>query len=133
VATPPDRPAYGSHEAVAVRRLLDLLGLASRAGALTSGTEAVKMGVKEGTLRRVILASDSAPTQRKKLVPLLDARGVPYHVMFSQVELGAAIGRNPVSAVALGEANFARRAGELLASIPKRRGAARPGGSPKQE
>lgn len=91
------------------------------------------MGVKEGKLRLVIVASDSAPTQRKKLEPLLDARGVPYHVMFSQAELGAAIGRNPVTAVGLGEANFARRAGELLASIPKRRGAARRSGSSSQE
>jgi ribosomal protein L7Ae-like RNA K-turn-binding protein len=133
VGTPSEGPGYGTHEAVAIRRLLELLGLASRAGALVAGTEAVKIGVKEGSIRRVILANDTAPTQKKKLEPLLQARGVPFHVIFSQVELGAATGKNPVAAIGLGEANFARRAGELLASIPKRRGAARPSGSSQQE
>lgn len=133
MGTSSESPGYGTHAAVAARRLLELLGLASRAGSLTAGTGAVRMGVKDGTIRLVIVASDSSPTQRKKLEPLLDAREVPYHVMFSQAELGAAIGRNPVTAVGLGEANFARRAGELLASIPKRRGAARRGGSSSQE
>lgn len=133
MATPRDRHAYGTPAAVATRRLLDLLGLASRAGQVVTGTEAVRGGVRDDKLRRVILAGDAAPTQRKKLEPLLKARGVPYHVMFTQAELGAAMGRAPVSAVGLGDANFARRAGELLASIPTRRGDAPTRGVSQQE
>ena len=133
MGTRDDRAGYGTSEAVATRRLLDLLGLAARAGQVVTGTEAVRGGVREDKLRRVILASDAAPTQRKKLEPLLIARGVPYHSMFTQAELGAAMGRAPVSAVGLGDANFARRAGELLASIPTRRGETGARGVSQQE
>lgn len=133
MGTRDERRGYGTSEAIAIRRLLDLLGFAARAGQVVTGTEAVRGAVKDEKVRRVLLASDTAPTQRKKLEPLLIARGVPYHLIFTQAELGAAMGRAPVSAVGLGEANFARRAGELLASIPTRRGDAESRGISKQE
>lgn len=133
MGTAGDRQGYGTAAAVSVRRLLDLLGFAARAGQVVTGTEAVRGAVRDEKLRRVILASDAAPTQRKKLEPLLKARGVPYHVIFTQAELGAAMGRAPVSAVGLGDANFARRAGELIASIPTRRGDVPVRGTSQQE
>lgn len=114
--------------AVARRRLLDLLGLAARAGALVTGTDSVRQAVRDARLHRVFLAEDAAPGQRQKLVPLLQARGVPSHIQFSRVELGSAVGRGPVSAVGVIDRNLARRAGELVEALskPKSRGAAEP-------
>jgi ribosomal protein L7Ae-like RNA K-turn-binding protein len=66
----------------------------------------------------VILASDAADGQRRKLIPLLDARRVPYHIGFTQEELGAASGRAPVSAVGLSNASLAHRVRELLSDLP---------------
>ena len=103
------------------RRILELLGLAARAGSVVSGTGAVRAAVREKKLRRVLLAVDAAPGQRGKLVPLLDAVGIPYHVQFDQVELGAAIGRAPVSAVGVAGDGFAQRLGELVADLSPRR------------
>jgi len=98
------------------RALLDLLGLSTRAGALVSGTNAVRAAVREGTVRQVILAADAAEGQRGKLIPLLDARRIPYYIGFSREELGAATGRAPVSAVGLTNAQLAARARSLLAA-----------------
>ena len=121
MTVPPPEPTPGG--AGAPRRspaaaVLDLLGLAARARALVAGTEQVRKAVREGKAQRVLLAADGAPSQQAKLTPLLDARKVKYHIGFSRDELGTAIGRNPVSAVGITDANFARRVGELLAALP---------------
>lgn len=108
------------------RRALDLLGLAARAGAIVTGTEAVRAAVRDNKIHRVILAEDAAPGQQGKLRPLLEARRVPFHSMFTRSELGAAIGRDVISAVGITDAGFARRTGELAESITEDDLAAQP-------
>lgn len=100
------------------RRVLDLLGLSARARALVTGTESVRQAVREERVHRVFLAEDAAPGQRQKLEPLLQARQVPSHILFSRVELGSAVGRSPVSAVGITDLNLARRLGEMVTALP---------------
>ena len=100
-----------------VRAVLDLIGLSVRAGAVTYGTQAVRAAVREGDVRRAILAGDTAAAQRQKLVPLLDARKIPYFIGFTQEELGAAVGRAPVAAIGISNERLAGRIGELLARL----------------
>ena len=95
--------------------LLGLLGLATRAGALVAGTEAVRSEVRDGKVECVLLASDAAAGQRSKLIPLLEARGIRHYTGFSRAELGRAMGRAPTSAVGVKNAGFARRVQELAA------------------
>jgi ribosomal protein L7Ae-like RNA K-turn-binding protein len=100
------------------RQLLDLLGLASRAGKVVSGTDPVRQGVRDGEVRLVLLAADASPTQHAKLIPLLEARGIQGVRLLSRDRIGAAIGRGPVAAVGLADPNFTRRARALIAAIP---------------
>jgi ribosomal protein L7Ae-like RNA K-turn-binding protein len=79
----------------------------------------VRAAVRDGSVSLVILAADAAAGQRSKLIPLLDARRVPYYIGFSQEELGAAIGRAPVSALGFSNVQLAGRAGELIAALPR--------------
>lgn len=106
-----------------LRRLLELLGLAARARAIVTGTDAVRRAVRDGEVARVLLATDAAPGQAGKLTPLLEARQVPFHFLTTRDVLGAAVGRGPVSALGLTNQNFARRAGEFLAARPDARSA----------
>ena len=99
------------------RALLDLLGLAARARALVQGVGAARQGVHDGEVAGVILAADASPTQSKKLVPLLQARGVPHAACLSRAEIGAAIGQGPVTALAIRDGSFARRALELATQL----------------
>ena len=99
------------------RALLDLLGLAARARAFVHGADATRRGVRDGEVAGVLLAADSSPTQSKKLVPLLQARGVPYAVCLTRAEIGAASGLGPVSALGFTDRNFARRALEMAAAL----------------
>lgn len=101
------------------RALLNMLGLAARARATVTGTGATRMAVRDGKAAAVLLAADAAPTQSRKLIPLLRARGTPFAVCLSQQELGGALGRGPVSAVAVTDSNLARRIVELAGAPPQ--------------
>jgi ribosomal protein L7Ae-like RNA K-turn-binding protein len=107
-----------THPGAPERALLSLLGLAARARALTLGTDMVRGAARDGKLAAAILAADASPTQARKLVPLLEARGIPFEVCLAQDDLGAALGRGPVSAVGLNDPSFARRVMELARALP---------------
>jgi ribosomal protein L7Ae-like RNA K-turn-binding protein len=98
------------------RALLSLLGLAARARALALGTDMVRGAARDGKIGAAVLAGDASPTQARKLVPLLQARGIPFAVCSNQADLGAALGKGPISAVGIIDPSFARRAMELAAA-----------------
>lgn len=116
----------GSARRAAARRALDLLGLAMRARGLITGIDAVRRAAREDEVFRVILAEDAAPGQLGKLTPLLEARRVPFHSLFTRDELGAAVGRGEVSAIGITDRNFARRTGELVDALMDGRFTAEP-------
>lgn len=97
------------------RRILDLIGLAARAGRVAFGTERVREAVRQGAARYVIIAADAAEGARDKLLPLLRARGVDHAIEFERWELGRALGRGPLSAVALLAGPLAERVQALVA------------------
>ena len=92
-----------------------LLGLAARAGAILPGTERVREAARAGDARLVFVAGDASGNTRDKLIPLLEARGVPYALAGDRARLGEAVGRAPLGAVAVLDASFAARLSELLA------------------
>lgn len=94
--------------------VLRLLGLAARAGALLPGTERVREAARSGTLRFALVAEDISDNSQDKLLPLLSSRGVPHVVRFQRAELGAAVGKAPLSAVGISVQSFADRVRELL-------------------
>lgn len=94
---------------------LRLLGLAARAGAVLPGTERVREAARAGDARLVVVAGDASGNTRDKLIPLLEARRVPYALACDRTRLGAAVGRGPLGAVAVLDASFATRLKELLA------------------
>jgi ribosomal protein L7Ae-like RNA K-turn-binding protein len=98
-----------------VEQVLTLAGFAARAGQVVTGTERVRAAVRDGGARLVLLASDASVTQVAKLVPLLGARKVPNHSVASRDRLGRAVGKGPLSALALLDPALARRCEELLA------------------
>jgi ribosomal protein L7Ae-like RNA K-turn-binding protein len=97
-----------------VEQALTLAGFAARAGRVVTGTERVRAAVRDGTAPLVLLAADAAPAQVAKLIPLLEARAVPHFSPVSRERLGRAVGKAPLSAIALLDPALARRCRELL-------------------
>ena len=90
------------------------LGMAARAGAVISGTDRVREAARGEGVRLVLLASDASANSREKLVPLLTARGISHVIRYDRNELGAAIGRGPLSAVGVMDRALADRLQVLL-------------------
>jgi ribosomal protein L7Ae-like RNA K-turn-binding protein len=94
--------------------VLQLLGLAARAGALVPGTQLVREAVRAGRVHFALVASDLTATGRDKLVPMLESREVAYGVVYSRAELGRAVGRGPLAGLGVTDEGFARRFRVLL-------------------
>src|SRR3546814_4229189 len=82
-------------EVLALRRCLDLLGLARRAGAEVAGFEKVRAALRAGEVGLLVQAADGADDGRQKIQALARAVGpqVPLLQFCSAAELGAAVGR----------------------------------------
>lgn len=108
-------------EALLLRRCLDSLGLARRAGHAVCGFEKVKAELKAGRAMALVEARDAAEDGKGKLRALIrglrsqkgenpgDAGGFPVVELFDAVELGAPFGRDQAVHVALAPGGLARR------------------------
>lgn len=92
---------------------IGLLGLAARARALVWGTERVREAVRGGEVGFAIIAADASDNTKDKLVPLLEASGVPWVGRFDMNTLGRAIGKAPVSAIGVTGRELAARIGAV--------------------
>ena len=109
-------------ERAAASDVLKLLGLAMRAGAVAMGTERARQALRSSTAKLVLVAHDASPAQLKKIEGIIRRAAVPTAVLGDRVDLGAAVGGPPLSAVAVTDARFAK---EML----RRLAAARPADS----
>jgi len=103
---------------------LGLLGLARRAGAVASGTEAVRRAIREGEARLVLVAGDASRVQLDKIRRTMHDRPIPQAILGDRNTLGAAVGLAPLSAVAVTHVSFADRLLEGLVGARNGRGAA---------
>ncbi|MCL4714662.1 MAG: RNA-binding protein [Hyphomonadaceae bacterium] len=97
VKVPDDLP--GLAERLLVRRCLDQLGLARRAGAIAVGATQVEAAIRAKPLFLLVEAEDGAEEGREKLMSLhigLWRRSPPAVGCFTSEELGVALGRERV-------------------------------------
>lgn len=94
--------------------------MAARSRGLVIGTGRTKESVKEGEVQLVVFAEDSAAGQRKKLLPLLDRREVPYLVVGDREALGRAVGVLSASAVGVTTPSIASEIVKQSGSGPDR-------------
>ena len=97
--------------------VLRMLGLAARAGAALPGTDRVREAARSGDLEFTLVASDASDNSRNKLLPLLEARRIPYAVAFDRGALGAAVGKPPVSALGITDRKLGMRVKEMLLAL----------------
>ena len=98
-------------EAQLLRRICSGLGLASKAGALTSGFEKVREGLKSGAFSVLLEASDGSADGRDKIFALAHGLGIRPLVLgcLTAEEMSLALGRTNVIHAALSTGSLARR------------------------
>jgi len=94
-------------ERLLVRRALDTLGLARRAGQVAMGFERVREALRTAPVAVLLSAADGAADGREKLRRL--APTLPLITGFSRAELGSALGRDSLVHVAVAPGPLAGR------------------------
>ncbi|GEK28146.1 YlxQ-related RNA-binding protein [Furfurilactobacillus siliginis] len=95
------------------QRLLNLLGLAQRAGKLVSGEPMVLAAIKEQKLNLLFLASDMGASSMKKLSDKATYYEVPLNTTLTVEQLSQATGRQRF-AIGVNDRGFARKMQTLL-------------------
>ena len=94
-------------EALLVRRCIDAVGLARRAGLAVAGFERVAGEIRSGKVAVLLAALDGAEGGRRKLVGL--GRCLPLVCVLTAAEIGTAFGREHVVNASLGAGPLASR------------------------
>ena len=81
------------NQAVTMKRVLSLLGLAAKAGYVASGEFSTEKSVKEGKAFVVIVAEDSSENTKKMFRNMCTFYQVPIYFICEKTELGHAIGK----------------------------------------
>ena len=77
-----------------MQQVLNLLGLAQRAGRLISGEELVVDAIRKGQVKLVFLAQDAGPNLTKKITDKSKTYQVEVVTAFSTLELSIAVGKS---------------------------------------
>ena len=93
---------------------LRILGLARRAGAVAPGAAATRRSISRGEARVVLMAKDASAAQLDKIRRTMRKRIIPQVLLGDRATLGAAIGKAPITAVAVTDASLAGRLLEII-------------------
>jgi ribosomal protein L7Ae-like RNA K-turn-binding protein len=95
------------------QQVLNLLGLAQRAGRLISGEELVVDAIRKGQVKLVFLAQDAAPNLTKKITDKSKTYQVEVVTAFSTLELSIAVGKSR-KVLAVTDAGFTKKMRSIM-------------------
>lgn len=90
-----------------MKNVLNLLGLARKAGKLALGFTAATLALKKGLVFLVLMASDASPNTRNKMERLCQKYRVDIYYLVDQVELGRALGKSTQTVVGVASKEMA--------------------------
>jgi ribosomal protein L7Ae-like RNA K-turn-binding protein len=90
-----------------VTKLYSYLGLAQRAGKLTSGEGAVESAVRRGRVCLLIVAQDASLNTRAKFVNMAKHRHIDYVLAGEKAQLGMAVGKAQRAVIGVLDKGFA--------------------------
>ena len=92
-----------------MHQLLNLLGLATRAGKIVTGEEFCVMGIRSGEVKYLFLASDAGINTAKKITDKASFYKVEVNTMFNTQELSSAIGKQNRKVIGIKDIGFAKK------------------------
>ncbi|WP_138414759.1 YlxQ family RNA-binding protein [Aquibacillus sediminis] len=93
---------------------LNLIGLAYRAKKCTLGEESIIRDIQKRKAKLVLLASDTGPQTRKKIVDKCSYYQIPLRIVDDRDTISQAIGKTGRVAVAILDTGFATKITSLL-------------------
>ena len=90
------------------RRLLSLIGIATRARKVVSGEFSTERSVKSGKSCLVIVSEEASENTKKKFINMCDHYKVPIYLFGTKDELGHAMGKEMRASLAVVEEGLAK-------------------------
>lgn len=90
------------------KKILNLLGLATKAGKIASGEFAAEKAVKSGKAHLVIVSEEASDNTRKMFQNMCTYYKVPIYFFGKKEELGHAMGKEMRASLALLDAGFSK-------------------------
>lgn len=94
-------------------KLINLLGLAQRAGRLITGEEQVLQAIRKNKVQLVFLAKDAGPNLQKKITDKSNYYKIEVSTVFTTLELSTAVGR-PRKVIAVADTGFSKKMRTLM-------------------
>lgn len=92
-----------------------MLGLAARAGRISTGEFSAEKSIKSGKARLCILAEDASDNTKKHFRDMCSYRKIPcVTVMVGKTELGHMVGRKDRTSVTVDDTGFAESLGKII-------------------
>lgn len=101
------------------KKILNLLGLAAKAGKVASGEFMTEKTVKSGKADLVVVSEDASENTRTMFFNMCTYYKVPMYVFGKKEELGHAIGKELRASLAVTDAGFSRA---LKGELERRQG-----------
>lgn len=89
-------------------KTLSMLGIAMKAGKVSSGEFMTENAVKSGTAALVIIAGDASDNTKKKFQNMCDFYHVPIRIYSTKDELGHSMGKEFRASLAVNDAGLAQ-------------------------
>lgn len=96
------------------QRILNMIGLAQKAGKIASGEFSTEKAVKTGKAYRVIVAGDSSDNTKKMFSDMCTFYNVPIHFFSEKEIIGHAIGKEFRASLAILDEGFAKTIGKYF-------------------
>lgn len=98
------------------QQIMQLLGLAKRAGEVTTGEGLVLQAIRKQTVHFVFIAKDAGPSSAKKIKDKCNSYKIPFNDALSKMEISQAIGQNR-TVVAINQVGFSQKFHQLAEQI----------------
>ncbi len=102
-------------------KVLGLIGLAKKAGRLSSGSEPCEEAVRRGISKLVIIAADISDNGLKAICDCCKHYGTKYITYATKTELGAALGFELRAVISINDEGFARAIEEKITAVSEER------------
>ena len=89
------------------RKVLSLVGLATKAGNTVSGEFSTEKSVKQGKALLVLVADDASENTKKKFRNMCEFYEVPIYFLADKEEMGRSMGKQIRASLAIEDENFA--------------------------
>lgn len=107
VSVPQPESLLQDIETVLRQRIINLLGMARKAGQLVSGSNTVLQELAHPQARLLLVAADAAAGTAEKIIQKAQGHDVPWVRLFDKEKLGRAVGREERSHIVIIDADFA--------------------------